>query len=717
MVKKNFLKSSLIIALAVITALTVAAMLPNKVSAASNDSETVSLTYSAHMQTYGDGSIVEAGNEENETPTSFAGVIGESKRMESLAISFEGPEGVTLKYQAHVQGIGWQDVVTATKDNTTFIGTKGQSKRVEAIKITVEGLETLNKAGYAIKYRAHVQGIGWQDWITADDKAFDLEKVNFAGTTGESKRIEAIEVVLVHVHQYTYSYKGIADGVAQHIRKCTLCNEIETLPCEYGEWESSNDENVTRTCLCGHKETKKLQAVLKDATVTEVEVAKVAGSSALTVPVNKTLIVDEELSTTGDVTVNGTLILKGTTESNTKLKGKGTVIWAPELEEEKNFKDHFANADFLKLSSGKLANNAQDAKNLKFEIIVPELSKAQTITDQDNSALTLGEDWNVTIDLGKNILQNSATNTSGILLDNKGTLTIKNGTLKNTTPEAPDKDKYAIKNEETGKLTLENVNINTTSRGIASKGQLSMKDCTIEGNNKSDCVGMVVGYTSATEFGQAAPDMQKLPTVLDNVTMNKVESGIYVHATNAAVTLNNVNITATKFALHTNAKSPASNNSFAVTGGTFTSKGTVAYLAATGTHTFTNCTLNGANGVETTGSKLDLEGVTINATGKTIDGTVRSGFSTDLGSAVILKACTGYGDKNGVNLTVKNSKLTSANGYAVNVAAGAQLNNAVTKINISYDNASYEASNGKLGVQTVSQSLEKMTHTTYGAEE
>jgi len=41
---------------------------------------------------------------------------------------------------------------------------------------------------YSIRYRAHVQNIGWQGWRTDGQTA---------GTVGQSLRIEAVEIVLV----------------------------------------------------------------------------------------------------------------------------------------------------------------------------------------------------------------------------------------------------------------------------------------------------------------------------------------------------------------------------------------------------------------------------------------------------------------------------------------------------------------------------------------
>ena len=64
-------------------------------------------------------------------------------------------------------------------------GTTGESKRVEAVEIKLS--DNLAQI-YDVYYRTHVQNIGWQDWVKNGE---------MAGTTGESKRVEAVEIELV----------------------------------------------------------------------------------------------------------------------------------------------------------------------------------------------------------------------------------------------------------------------------------------------------------------------------------------------------------------------------------------------------------------------------------------------------------------------------------------------------------------------------------------
>lgn len=69
------------------------------------------------------------------------------------------------------------------------MGTTGQSKRMEAIQLAVTG------ADLGMKYCSHIQDIGWQDWKTGD---------NISGTTGQSKRVEGIRIELTGNNAQNY---------------------------------------------------------------------------------------------------------------------------------------------------------------------------------------------------------------------------------------------------------------------------------------------------------------------------------------------------------------------------------------------------------------------------------------------------------------------------------------------------------------------------------
>ncbi len=99
----------------------------------------------------------------------------------------------TLRYNGHIQNIGWQK-----EKSEGQIGTTGQSLRMEAFTIhvmeqTADGKE--KKLSGAIQYRAHVQNIGWQNWVSDGGTA---------GTTGQKKQIEAVQIRLTGSLQEKY---------------------------------------------------------------------------------------------------------------------------------------------------------------------------------------------------------------------------------------------------------------------------------------------------------------------------------------------------------------------------------------------------------------------------------------------------------------------------------------------------------------------------------
>ena len=86
-----------------------------------------------------------------------------------------------MLYRVHGQTYGWQSWVL----NNATAGTTGMSKRLEAIQIITHGAG--NPGG--VQYQAHVQSIGWQGW---------KQNGQLAGTTGLGKRMEAIRIKLTN---------------------------------------------------------------------------------------------------------------------------------------------------------------------------------------------------------------------------------------------------------------------------------------------------------------------------------------------------------------------------------------------------------------------------------------------------------------------------------------------------------------------------------------
>lgn len=134
------------------------------------------LWYRAHCQNLGWLDPVHDGQ--------TAGTTGFSARLEALLIDLrtirEKYTDAKLSGDFHVQNIGWVHLDNIEPD--TLIGTIGKSLRLEAFKLHLEGVP-----GKKLYYEAHVQDIGWQG-VRKDGE--------MAGTTGQSKRIEAVRIWL-----------------------------------------------------------------------------------------------------------------------------------------------------------------------------------------------------------------------------------------------------------------------------------------------------------------------------------------------------------------------------------------------------------------------------------------------------------------------------------------------------------------------------------------
>lgn len=141
------------------------------------------MAYRVHAQTYGWLDPVHDGQ--------VAGTVGYGLRAEALKLT--PPEGVILDVTAHLQDIG--DVVyrgiqrgqssgTGSSKTDPLIGSTGEARRLEGIAIKC----VRNETGKELAYRVHLQDIGWTAW---------KHEGEFAGTRGQSRRLEAIQIKFV----------------------------------------------------------------------------------------------------------------------------------------------------------------------------------------------------------------------------------------------------------------------------------------------------------------------------------------------------------------------------------------------------------------------------------------------------------------------------------------------------------------------------------------
>lgn len=95
-------------------------------------------------------------------------------------------------YSAHVQEVGWQKKVA----DGAIAGTTGKGLGIEALAVTVSNFgRNNNDLSGSVKYQAHVSGVGWQS---------EVENGVTAGTTGENRRIEAVRLYLTEELESTY---------------------------------------------------------------------------------------------------------------------------------------------------------------------------------------------------------------------------------------------------------------------------------------------------------------------------------------------------------------------------------------------------------------------------------------------------------------------------------------------------------------------------------
>jgi len=156
-------------------------------------------------------------------------------------------QGVEVSYSVHMQGVGW----AGYSSNGETAGTTGQSRRIEAIKVRV--------SSGSIRYATHVQGTGWTDWSEDDAES---------GTTGQSKRIEAIKVELTGslAQQYDVRYRVHMAGIG------------------WGGWSSNGEEAGTTG------QSRQMEAI-------EIRlVSKVAGDLVLDGATNYTVVRGDSLS-------------------------------------------------------------------------------------------------------------------------------------------------------------------------------------------------------------------------------------------------------------------------------------------------------------------------------------------------------------------------------------------------------------------------------------
>ncbi|MCD8109541.1 MAG: family 78 glycoside hydrolase catalytic domain [Clostridiales bacterium] len=114
-----------------------------------------------------------------ETDGNLSGSTGDSQALYRLRVILNTQTSGGIRYSTHVSTYGWRDwCYNGEVDSVT-------DKMIQAVKIELTGSAADT---WDIYYRVHCQTYGWLDWAKNGEAA---------GTAGLSKRLEAIEIVLV----------------------------------------------------------------------------------------------------------------------------------------------------------------------------------------------------------------------------------------------------------------------------------------------------------------------------------------------------------------------------------------------------------------------------------------------------------------------------------------------------------------------------------------
>lgn len=150
-------------------------MFPTSVLAENNPS----IRYQTHVENIGWQDWKNAGE--------MSGTSGLGLRLEGIQIELNS-QGYDLDvtYQTHIQNIGWEsETSSGWKSNGEMSGTSGMGYRLEAIQIKLTGADA---SKFDIYYQVHAQNIGWMGWA---------KNGGSAGTAGFGYRLEGIRIEIV----------------------------------------------------------------------------------------------------------------------------------------------------------------------------------------------------------------------------------------------------------------------------------------------------------------------------------------------------------------------------------------------------------------------------------------------------------------------------------------------------------------------------------------
>ena len=131
----------------------------------------MAVIYQSHVQDIGWMQFVN----DNE----ISGITGRGLKVEAVRFDLKNTN-INIKYKTHIQDYGWESEWKIMENNLEQLD---KIKKIEAIRIKLNTLDD-----YSVMYRAYLEGQGWQEWKKDGE---------MAGTTGENRKLEAIQVKIV----------------------------------------------------------------------------------------------------------------------------------------------------------------------------------------------------------------------------------------------------------------------------------------------------------------------------------------------------------------------------------------------------------------------------------------------------------------------------------------------------------------------------------------
>lgn len=279
--------------------------------------ETMGVQYAGWVQDVGqtptDGTFITGPNQ--------LGTPGLSRRLEGVQIKLTGdiPSGASIKYNVHVQNIGWlydvNDTSTWASDGA-YAGTKDRSLRIEDIMIVLVGADGKALPGYSVSYQGHVENEGDTAWV-ADGKTFN--------NTGKSQRLECLKVKIIQLKADMTAYNTAVAAVSQADYTKASWTTYQAVVDANKVTEDNSQQQVDAATAAITAAQKNLVTVpvisavtataQKQITVTGTELSKLS-ASMLTVANNTVTKVEANADGTSAVVTLGTDLVPDT---NTKV--------------------------------------------------------------------------------------------------------------------------------------------------------------------------------------------------------------------------------------------------------------------------------------------------------------------------------------------------------------------------------------------------------------